>query len=195
MHPRIDRRSPGRSRHALSAAWPDSSTGRGGTVLGALEPSGARSLSPRPATRSIAGPEKHHMHPLVEHTGLDPALPIHPLMGGAGAREWDLAPARDLLLMASPRPRARWPRSPRGGPLLPRLLSELRSTRGKHRCTCSPPTALRQARSVLLQATPRGVLWWTRSLRTTRRLEPTRSHRGAAWCKDVPWARPFLTSS
>lgn len=32
------------------------------------------------------------MHPLVEHTGLDPALPIHPLMGGAGARKWDLAP-------------------------------------------------------------------------------------------------------
>lgn len=45
------------------------------------------------------------MRPLVEHTGLDPALPSHPLMGGAGAREWDLAPARDLLLMASPRPR------------------------------------------------------------------------------------------
>lgn len=47
------------------------------------------------------------MHPLVEHTGLDPALPVHPLMGGAGAREWDLASAQDLLLMASPRPRAR----------------------------------------------------------------------------------------
>lgn len=33
--------------------------------MGELEPSSARSLSPRPAARSIAGPEKHHIAVLI----------------------------------------------------------------------------------------------------------------------------------
>lgn len=51
--------------------------------------------------RTLVEQTRECAHRWFTRAGLDPAVHIHQLMGGAVAREWDLAPAQDLLLVGT----------------------------------------------------------------------------------------------
>lgn len=69
-------------------------------------PPGLRATTPRRLVfclpmRTLVEQTRECAHRWFSRAGLDPAIHIHQLMGGAVARDWDLAPEQDLLLVGT----------------------------------------------------------------------------------------------